>query len=254
MAGKKATVRLTRRDYAILRDAATYGLVVSEFLHAQRFSGRQSQAVTSTLRRLYGRPPKYRYLRPEKLDAQRVYYRLTSQGCRLIGVPRDASRSLGRKAIAERYALNWFICAHTPNARNLFSPRDFPDEFPNISERLPKKRFYLESAEQTMRLGYFVTDLRTDVRRLVRQSCKVMRNFIDRNWFDDYLRNDRFAFTVLTFNDAKATEIRQKLSESFREQLARPLQSLGIDAANGSITEPQVLVVPGFDTLIPEPR
>ena len=130
MAHKKKKIRLTRRDYAILRDARDYGLVVPEFLLAQRFPGRQLDAVKSTLRRLYGRGPNYLYLRPERLDTKRVYYRLTSRGCRLIGASRDASRPFGRKAVALRYATLWFICVEKPKTRRLVDPREFSQIFP----------------------------------------------------------------------------------------------------------------------------
>ncbi|WDQ17009.1 hypothetical protein [Rhodopirellula sp. P2] len=254
MTKNKSSIRLTRRDYGILRDAAKYGMVVPELLQAQRFAGQKPAAVQSTLRRLYGHPPEYRFLRPEKLDAKRVYYRLTSRGCRQIGVSRDASRKLGMQAVAERYATTWFISADLAGGRSLLDPKEFPEQFPNIRERLPKKRFHTEQVGQTVRLGYFVTDLRTDVRRLVRQSSTVMRRFLERRWFDDFLRHDRFVFTVLTFNESKAVEIDTKLRLTFQQQLSRPLQSIGLQPAGTESIAVRVLVVPGLDTLIPEPR
>jgi hypothetical protein len=254
MGKKKSSIRLTRRDYGILRDAAKYGFVVPELLLAQRFAGLKPEAVQSTLRRLYGRPPEYRFLRPEKLDAKRVYYRLTSRGCRQIGVSRDLSRKLGMQAVAERYAAIWFILADSSGARSLLDPKEFPEQFPNIRERVPKKRFHIEQTEEAIQLGYFVIDLRTDVRRLVRQSCAVMRKFIERRWFDEYLRHDRFVFTILTFNESKAAEIDTKVRRSFQQQLTRPLQSIGVQPAGAEASKVRVLVVPGLDTLIPEPR
>jgi hypothetical protein len=250
MVRRKRKVRLTKRDYAILRDAEKYGLVVPEFLHAQRFADKQPAAVKSTLRRLYGRPPRYLYLRPESLDAHRVYYRLTSRGCRLLGVSRDASRALGRKAIVDRYAALWFICAEHSGQRTLFDPRQFPEQFSHIRKRLPRKRFYIEqSSDGTMQLGYFVVDFRTDIRRLVRQCCQVMRSFIEHGWFNDYLVSGRFGFTVLTFNEGKAKEIERLLRIAFRKQLSRPLQTLGV---RNRLLPIQVLVVPGMDSLIPQ--
>ena len=114
---KKRKLRLTKRDYAILRDGQRYGLIIPEFLHVHRFADKNRDAMKSTLRRLYGRPPHYLYLRPESLDDRRVYYRLTSRGCRLIGASRDAARPFGRFAVAQRYAVLWFICVGRPGAR-----------------------------------------------------------------------------------------------------------------------------------------
>ena len=242
-------VRLTKRDYAILRDAQTYGLVVPEFLHAHRFADKQPAAVKSTLRRLYGRPPRYLYLRPEPLDTQRVYYQLTSRGCRLLGASPDASRKRGRKAIAARYATLWFICVDKPRARNLFDPRMFPEQFSHIRERLPKKQFFIEqSPAGTMQLGYFLIDFRTDIRRLARQSCQVMQRFLERGWFNDYLVANRFAFAVLTYDEGKAKEIERTLRTALRRRLSRPLQALGVT----TLPSLGVIVVPGMRSLIPE--
>ena len=253
MAKKQSKPRLTKRDYAILKDAAQFGMVVPEILHAQRFAGKKLAAVISTLRRLYGRPPNYLYLRPEKLDTNRVYYQLTNRGCNLIGHSRDASRPFGRHAVASRYATLWFICADQPNGRNRFDPRAFPTQFPNVRGRLPKQNFYIEQSEVSMKLGYFITDMRTDMRRLVRNSCCLMRKFIDNGWFNDYLVTHRFAFNVLTFNAAKAEEIQRKLNQEFAEQLARPLQAIGVPDGQHAFAA-QVVTVPGLDTLIPQPR
>jgi hypothetical protein len=158
------------------------------------------------------------------------------------------------QAVAERYATIWFILADSTGPRSLLDPKDFPEQFPNIRERVPKKRFHIEQTEHVIQLGYFVTDLRTDVRRLVRQSCTVMRKFIERRWFDEYLRHDRFVFTILTFNESKAAEIEAKVRRSFQQQLSRPLQSIGAQPTGAETMKVRVLVVPGLDTLIPEPR
>ena len=160
---------------------------------------------------------------------------------------------LGRKAIAERYATLWFIGVEKPRARSLFDPREFPEQFSHIRQRLPKKRFFIEqAADGTMRLGYFVIDLRSDVRRLARQSTVLMRRFIDRGWFNDYLVSSRFEFVVLTYNQDKAMDIARALRSGFRKQLARCLQALGLAVRGDVLVPTQVLVVPGLDPLIPQ--
>ena len=252
---KKRKLRLTKRDYAILRDAERYGLIVPEFLHEQRFAEKQRDAVKSTLRRLYGRPPQFLYLRPEPLDEKRVYYRLTRRGCRLIGASRDAARPFGRFAVAQRYAILWFIGVDRPGARRLLDPRQFPQQFGSLHQRLPKKRFFLEeSATGSMCVGYFLIDLRTDVRRLVRQSWQLLRRFVERGWFRDYFVAQRFVFRVLTYDPLKARELDSRLRSALRQQLARPLQSLGLRGRVDELIDLQVLVVPGMDHLIPHER
>jgi hypothetical protein len=125
----------------------------------------------------------------------------------------------------------------------------FPEQFSHICERLPKKQFFIEqSSDGTMQLGYFLIDFRTDIRRLVRQSCQVMQRFLERGWFNDYLVANRFAFAVLTYDEGKAQEIERTLRSALRHRLSRPLQALGVL----SLPRLAVLVVPGMHSLIPE--
>lgn len=104
-----------------------------------------------------------------------------------------------------------------------------------------------------MKLGYFITDMRTDMRRIVRNSCCLMRKFIENGWFNEYLLTNRFAFNVLTFNSAKAEEIQRKLNQEFADQLTRPLQTIGVPGDQQVFTA-HVVTVPGLDSLIPQPR
>lgn len=249
---KKRKVRLTKRDYAILRDAQEYGLIVPEFLHAQRFAGKERDAVKSTLRRLYGRPPHHLYLRPEPLDDKRVYYRLTSKGCRLIGASRDSARPFGRFAVAQRYAIVWFILVDRPGKRQLFEPTRFPDQFGNLRGRLPKRRFFLEEGtDSAMRVGYFLVDLRTDVRRLVRQSWQGLGRFLERGWFNKHLLTRRFVFRVLTYDEQKAGELDKLLRTTLRRRLGKPFLAIGVRGPADEVVDLQVLLVPGMDQLIP---
>ena len=94
--------RLTRRDLDVLRDAITFGIVVPELIAPYRFHGKAVGAVTSTLRRLYGHPPRFLYLRPEPLDTQRVYYRLTPRGGRVVGAARTETLRPGKQSLIRR--------------------------------------------------------------------------------------------------------------------------------------------------------
>ena len=105
-----------------------------------------------------------------------------------------------------------------------------------------------------MFLGYFLVDLRTDVRRLVRQSWQMLRRFIERGWFTSYLVAGRFVFRVLTYDTDKARELDKLLRTTLRKQLARSLQTLGVRGRADEVIDLQVLVVPGMDLLIPHER
>ena len=103
-------------------------------------------------------------------------------------------------------------------------------------------------ADGSMQLGYFLIDFRTDIRRLVREGCRVMQRFVERGWFNDYLVAKRFAFAVLTYDEGKAEEIERTLRAALKYRLSRPLQALGVLA----LPPLHVLVVPGMHSLIPE--
>lgn len=249
---KAKKVRLTKRDYAILRDAEEFGMVVPEFLLRQHFPGRELDAVKSTLRRLYGHGPSYLYLRPEQLDAKRVYYRLTGRGCRLIGASRDASRPFGRKAVVQRYATLWFISADQPKARRLIEPRQFPDLFPGNTSRLPKKRFFIEQRpDGSMVVGLFAIDVRSDVRRFVRQSWQRLSRLFAQGLFLDYLASGRFSYRVLTYDEGKGKELEALLRKTLRQTLTKQLQAVGLNSPADLLIQLQVTLVPGMDTLIP---
>ena len=105
-----------------------------------------------------------------------------------------------------------------------------------------------------MCVGYFLVDLRTDVRRLVRQSWQMLRRFVERGWFNSYLVTGRFVFRVLTYDAEKARELEKLLRTALVKQLARPLQTLGVRRPADELFDLQVLVVPGMDQLIPHER
>lgn len=105
----KSRVRLGNRDRDILRYIGEHRMSWLEPLQCRFYHDRQRDAVKSTLRRLTGHPPRYRYLQPELLDGKRKYLRLTSSAARMLGFPESVARPLGRNALIGRYGLQWFI-------------------------------------------------------------------------------------------------------------------------------------------------
>ena len=90
--------RLSARDLKILAMVAKLGISLFEIIHAEFFKGMQRDAVKSTLRRLCGKGPTYRYLRPIPLYGSRVAYQLTHRGAGVIGASSSSARPLGIQA------------------------------------------------------------------------------------------------------------------------------------------------------------
>ena len=244
----KRKVRLTKRDYRILRDAARDGFVVPEFLRTKRFDGKGISAVRSTLRRLYGDPPEYRFLRPVKLDEKRTCYRLTEQGCRAIGVDRRLAKESGMRGMAGQYARIWLECDPASN-RSIFDPRKFPDQFPNVSGRMRKGQFYLEKVDDnSMRVGCISIDYRSDLRRWSGRILDDLAGFIRRGWFQNYLVSGNFVVALLTYDQEKAKELESLLASLLPKSLEREFQRAGCNR----LPQLEFHVVPGLLPLIPE--
>jgi DNA-binding MarR family transcriptional regulator len=252
--GKKRnrTVRLTDRDRRILQHVERQRMTTVEAVQALFFPENERDAAKSTLRRLYGTPPDYRYLRPEPLDARRVFYRLTPQGARLIGAGKDAARPLGLQARVERYALLWFFCMDCPQRRSPFHPRKFPDQFHFHKERLPRQTFYVEEDEAgEIRLGYVLVDHRSDSRRLVRKAGQTLQRFLRRGWFDDFVRAGAFGLTVLTTTEEKRKSLERALRRKLPGFLLPHLEQLELATANPLPVIVTVTVVPGLSDILP---
>jgi hypothetical protein len=247
---KEKTIRLSDRDLKILRHVRTHGMSTIAAVQAMFFGGQGRDAVKSTLRRLCGQPPDYRYLKPEPLDSHRVYYRLTNRAVRLLGAPKEAARALGPQAKIGRYAVLWFICMDRPGARSLFNPRDFPDQFDIGPNRLPRPNFYIERiSDEEHRLGFIIVDHGSHVRRILRKAADTLVRFLRHGWFDAYVRDRAFALTVLTPTAAKKRSILLNLEASVTERLRHPLRRLSMRDTDCPI-HLDALVVPQLSNLI----
>lgn len=251
MADSKKQIRLTKRDLRILRLAARHGMVMVDALQGIAFQDKGRDAVKSTLRRLCGKPPRYRYLRPEKLDAHRVYYRLTGGGARLLGASREIARPLGPQAKIEKYAILWFICTDRPNHRSLFNPRDFPEQFDIGPNRLPRANFYIEeTSDNNTQLGFILVDHGGHPRRLVRRAHKTLLRFLKHGWFDEFIASRTFALTVLTLSEGKKAAIQTRVKPFLQQALAAPLRSFQSSFHDFPI-HLNFVVVPDLADLIP---
>lgn len=239
-------LRLTKRDLEVLGDAARFGLIVPELIRPYRFAGKSSAAVTSTLRRLYGRPPRYLYLRPEPLDDHRVYYRLTTRGARLIGAPRRVTTRPGRQSLPRRYAFQWLIACHRPHTRTLLD-RDAIERLLVSPGRITRQGFYTEQATQP-RLGLAIVDHGTDPRRLVRKAASQAERLLENPATREFLLAGRLTLSLLTFDEAKRAQVDGLLRRRLASQLRMPLFRLGVRGASTLTLESYT--VPGLNSLV----
>lgn len=237
-------LRLTKRDYSVLRDAQDFGLIVPELIAPYRFAGKGPAAVTSTLRRLYGEPPHYRYLRPEPLDARRTYYRLTARGAKVIGADRTTLRRLGSQSLARRYALAWLLCVERPHRRRLLDRGSLEELLPEIG-RAPKQGYYLEEGEPT-RVGHSLVDLGADPVRIVRRALRVAERLVGHPATAPLVAKGRLTLAVLTFDERKRETLDEAIRLRFARQLRASLWHLGREAR----VSLETYCVPGLAPLI----
>lgn len=243
--------RLTRRDLDVLRDAYTFGIVVPELIAPYRFVGKAPAAVTSTLRRLYGRPPRFLYLRPEPLDDRRVYYRLTPRGARVIGVSRGAALRPGKQSLVRRYALAWLICCEKPHERVLLDRTAVVQLLANPG-RMPKHGFYLHNFEgQPSRLGLAIVDHGAHPARLVRKTVSIAERLIGNPATREFVLARRLTLALLTFDEMKREELDRAVRRRLHKQLRTTLWQYGVDARTQFPMDLETYTVPGMLPLIP---
>ena len=249
MVKRSKRLRLGTRDREILNFVGEQRMSWLDGLHVRFFKGQTIEAAKSTVRRLRGRPPQYRYLRPEVMDSRRVYYRLTGDAARLLGFPTEVTRPLGRTSLIRRYALQWFICLDGQEKRWKCNPRDYPQLFSVDGHRLPPANFYIEKQRGETRFGIAVVDFGTDARRLARRTVDKLERFSIHGWFDDVVAAGKFEVTVLTATTGKARSVQTLLHRGLTKRLYAWLEELG-DGEDSPI-ELRLPVVPGLLPLLP---
>lgn len=251
MPNRLKKTRLTRRDLDVLRDAQMFGLIVPELIAPYRFADKAPDAVTSTLRRLYGRPPRFLYLRPEPLDDRRVYYRLTPRGARVIGASRSATLRHGKQSLLRRYALAWLVCCDKPHERVLLD-REAVVQLLVSAGRMPKHGFYLQNVDgQRSRLGLAIVDHGAHPARLVRKSVSVAERLIGNPATREFVLARSFTLTLLTFDEGKREELDRAVRRRLHRQLRTPLWRYGIDVRTQFPLAIETYTVPGLLPLIP---
>ena len=242
-------IRLGDRDLAILRFLGEQRMSWLEAIHGRFYSDRTIEAARSTMRRLCGRAPDYRFVRIDQLDGNRNFFRLTKSGAKLIGAPDAASLPLGTTALLRRYALQWFLDVDGKDARWHCDPRDYPDLFAIEGQRLPRANFYLEETPSGTLLGFAVEDYGTDSRRVSRRAVELLERFLKQRWFDELFAAQRFVVTFLVATPEKAVAIEQHFERDAKRRLASLLRQIPSNTTASVLTD--YLVVPGLLTLLP---
>lgn len=248
---KTGTVRLGDRDRSILRFVARNRLATPDLLYQTFFPGKGWAASTSVLRRLLGRGPTYRYLRPQKLDGTHVAYRLTRRGCRELGVSEKLARPVGPRAKIERLATAAFLLAgrgaRTPiHGKKL---RTFLGLDPG--ERLPKPAFYLEEDKGVVGMGVILIDCGGHSRGIATRTVRKLSGYLDRHWFDAELQAGGIAVTILTGRRSKVASLLKHVAEAIDEDLRLPVGLLRRGAEPGDLFRLKVVHVPEIEFLLP---
>jgi len=225
-------------------------MITPEVIHRRFFPDGDIEAARSAIRRLCGRAPNYLYLKPEPLDARRMYYRLTRRGTRVLGISPKHASPLKRLGRVKRYALASFLYSGQPGTRTLFNPKEFPEAFSLQGHRLPRHPFYLDRSTDQLRLGIVLVDHNAHVRRTVHKTLKPLGRFLRLGWLDEYIRSEAFVVTILTSSEFQKTLIRRHLVHSVHGHFGYQLSRLRPDVQDRLLVDLNPQVVPGLDAVI----
>ena len=201
---------MTDRDLAILRFTWRYRLGVFESYRRVLFPGVTAKAAERVVTRLM----KEELLQSFPLAGPRRYYTLTAKGARVLGVSEKwLEKAMGPQALIQNMSI-LAACCLGETQRERMTPEEFGERFPKLAVKgLGSSRYYLDrdDASGAIRLGLFLPDFQSDVRRIVR---KVRREFDRRlrhpQW-NQLIRGGLFLATPLTAFPKKAEVLRQLL-------------------------------------------
>ncbi len=243
-------LRPTKLDRQILKHVQQHGMTTVEVLQRVFFPHKSRAALKSTLRRLCGTSPDYRFLQPAPLTGKRVYYHLTERGAKFLGCAQAGTGPLGPQARYHGFAVLSFIHSEGTGKRLLFDPSRFEDVFPLRGHRLNRNNFFIEDTGAKPKLGLLVVDHGAKPSRIVAKTMDRLARFFRNHWFDDFIKDQTFNITILTPSEGKKAMILPLLQQTVRLYLARPRPSDELDHRLQWV-EFQVVVVPGLQDLLP---
>ena len=251
-AHQSGNVTLSERDLKILAHVGKFGVSLFEVIHQLFFKGKQRDAVKSNMRRLCGRGPTYRFLRPIPLYGSRVAYQLTYRGANALGVSPSRARPLGIQSRVEHLAVLRFIHdLKNENKRRFVTNAKLREYFPMGGHRLPRQRFFIEERPTGDYLGFIVVDHGGHERRIVRKAVDFLQRFLRHGWFDEYLLSGRFVLTILTLTDYKGRAIAYGLKKMLRLILGKPLAAMHKPFPGNWPLPVDIVVVTGLINLVP---
>lgn len=246
---RQPRIRLGDRDLAILRYISERRMSWLEAIHCRFYEDRSMEAARSTMRRLCGHAPGFRFIRIDQPDGNRNFYQLTSRGAKMIGAPMEVTSQLGATALIRRYALQWYFDVDGNASRWPCNPRDYADLFPVQGDRLPRANFYLEETTAGKVLGFAIEDYGADSRRISRRAVDLLERFLAQHWFDDLFAAKRFAVTFLVATAEKAAALELQFQRDSQRRIAQPLRQIAGQQSASVLTD--YVVVPGLLPLIP---
>lgn len=252
--------RLTKRDELILRHIATYQMSTFEAIRHLFFENKRPDAAKSTLRRL-GKKAMGLIASEHITGTQKVYYRLTPNGGKILGVPSRRCKRLGDSKLPQCYAMLWFTCFSEPAIqRTICKPRDYPAVFSFGNQRIPKIDFYIANDKteiatgSEISFGFAMTDFDSRFRRIVDRARVQLSRMLDRGWFDQLISAKRFELAVLTGTNEKKRTIEMVLRSELLRTLRSPLLKVMGESCDRFPIKTHVVVIPGLNELIPGHR
>ena len=251
MSSTPKRLRVSKRDLEILTFLRTDRGATAEVLHRRFFPSNKRDALKSTLRRLADGKIGTPLVASEPLDDCRVYYRLTHEGARLIGVPATAAQPLGPSTKIRIYAENWYLYVQRPGKRTRLSLNNLREEFQLVGQRLPKHAFYLDEIRREPRLGVILVDHKASVKHTVTKTVDALAQILHRGVLSQFIRQERFVVSVLTATPGAKKDIDRALQPTIIDRLGGVLLRL-IGSPQGRFPlKFDVSVVPGLLSLLP---
>ncbi len=246
-----AKIKLGERDLKILRFVARFRLSTLDALWKKFFPGQERDAAKSTVRRLLGHGPTYRYLRPQSLDGVRVAYRLTRRGCREIGASEKLARPLGPRAKVERLAVLAFLDQSLETRKPIVGQklRDFLEL--ERGDRVPKATSYFENSDKRTRLGVLFIDCGGHPRGIATRTARKVSRYLDEHWFDDEIRAKRFVVTILTGRKSKVASLKKQVTAAIDTDLEWGARRILGDELLSDFLQVEVVHVPEIENLLP---
>lgn len=226
-------------------------------LHHLFFKGLQKDAVKSTLARLGKR--RMGVVQSQQMPGSKKFlYHLTEKGANKLGLKASIGQPPGNSMIPHRYAMLQFVCHAAESSKlTICRPEDFPKFFEQYGTRPPKIDFYFreqlnsKSDAPDISLGFAITDLGKNHRRVVDRTNTQLKKILERGQFSQMIIEKRFEFSILTESFGRKNCIEMELTKGLMKTHGRSLRSIMPDGLGIFPISSNVHIVKGLFDLIP---